>query len=73
MFNYKLTESGVDDNFRMIVPVYFELVDGRHVTLGHIMVQGNNTVQGKVAMKGMKDAPKAALINYNDDVLSSSN
>jgi hypothetical protein len=73
VFNYKLTESGVDDNFRMVVPVYFELADGRHVTLGHIMVQGNNTVQGKVALKGMKDAPKAALINYNDDVLSSSN
>jgi hypothetical protein len=71
IFNYKLIQSGVDDNFRMIVPVYFELADGRHVTLGHIMVKGNNSVEGKVALTGIKDAPKSAVINYQDDVLAS--
>jgi len=71
IFNYKLIQSGVDDNFRMVVPVYFELADGRHVTLGHVMVKGNNTVEGKVALNGLTDPPKAAVINYLDDVLAS--
>jgi hypothetical protein len=71
IFSYKLTQSGVDDNFRMLVPVYFELTDGRMITLGHVLAKGNNTVQGKVALNGLKDAPKRAVINYNDDVLAS--
>jgi hypothetical protein len=71
VFNYSLKQSGVDDNFVMPVPVYFELADGRTITLGRIQVKGNYTAQGKVALKGMKDAPKRALINYNHDVLAS--
>jgi Peptidase family M1 domain len=71
IFNYKLIQSGVDDNFRMVVPVYFELADGRHVTLGHIMVKGNNAIEGKVPLTGIKDVPKSAVINYQDDVLAS--
>jgi hypothetical protein len=71
VFNYSLKQSGVDDNFVMPVPVYFELADGRTVSLGRIQVKGNYTAQGKVALKGMKDPPKRALINYNHDVLAS--
>jgi aminopeptidase N len=71
VFNYSLKQSGVDDNFVMPVPVYFELADGRTVSLGRIQVKGNYTAQGKVALKGVKDPPKRALINYNHDVLAS--
>jgi hypothetical protein len=71
VFNYKLTQSGVDDNFVMPVPVYFELADGRTISLGRIQVKGNYTAEGKVPLKGMKDPPKRALINYNHDVLAS--
>jgi hypothetical protein len=70
VFNYHLTQSGVDDNFVYPVPVYFELGDGRTIQLGRIPIKGNSTAQGKVAMKGMKDPPKRALINYNYDVLA---
>ena len=71
VFVYKLTQSGVDDKFIMVVPVYFELADGRTVFLGRLHPQGNNTVQGKLALKGVKDTPKRAMINYHDDVLAS--
>jgi len=47
------------------------LADGRTVSLGRILVKGNHTAEGKVALKGMKDPPKRALINYNHDVLAS--
>jgi Peptidase family M1 domain len=70
VFNYHLTQSGVDDNFVYPVPVYFELGDGRTIQLGRIPIKGNSTSQGKVAMKGLKDPPKRALINYNFDMLA---
>jgi hypothetical protein len=71
IFTHHLTQSGVDDNFVMPVPVYLELADGHTIELGHIRVKGNNTAEGKVKLKGVKDNPKRALINYNRDVLSS--
>ena len=70
VLGFTLTQSGVDDKFLMVVPVYFELADGRAVHLGRIRVMGNNSMSGKVPLKGMKDVPKRALINYNDDVLA---
>jgi hypothetical protein len=32
---------------------------------------GNKTVEDKVAIKGLKDKPRRALLNYMDDVLAS--
>src|ERR1017187_8525785 len=71
VFGFKVTQSGVDDKFRMIVPVYLELADGRTVNLGRASLTGNNSVAQKVPLKGLKDTPKRALLNYNDDVLAS--
>jgi Peptidase family M1 domain len=71
VFNYKLTQSAVDDNYVMSVPVYIELADGKTIHLGEMHVKGNNTIEGKVALKGVKDTPKRAMINYNHDVLAS--
>jgi aminopeptidase N len=34
VFGLKVTQSGVDDKFRMLVPVYLELADGRIINLG---------------------------------------
>jgi hypothetical protein len=55
----------------MIVPVYLELADGRTISLGRARLVGNTTVDQKVPLKGLKDAPKRALVNYYDDVLAS--
>jgi hypothetical protein len=71
VFSFKLTQSGVDDNFRMVVPLYLELADGRTVNLGHARIVGNSSVEQKVPLKGLKETPKRALVNYNYDVLAS--
>jgi aminopeptidase N len=71
VFAFKLTQSGVDNNFRMVVPLYLELADGRTVNLGHARLTGNTSVEQKVPLRGVKVAPKRALVNYNYDVLAS--
>ena len=70
LFDFKVTQSGVDDSFKMIVPVYVELTDGRTVNLGRARLVGNNSVAQKIPLHGLKDAPKRALLNYNYDVLA---
>jgi len=69
--NFKITQAGVDDKFRMLVPIYLELADGRMVNLGHARLVGNSSVDQKVPLKGLKDPPKRAVLNYNYDVLAS--
>jgi hypothetical protein len=64
-----LTQSGVDASFRMLVPVYVELADGKIVLLGSTRPVGNMTVEQSVPLNGVKDTPRRALINYFQDVL----
>ena len=73
VLSMKLTQSGVDDKFRMLVPVYLELADGHVANLGRITVVGSTSQDIKVPLKGVKDPPRRALVNYYDDVLASAN
>ncbi|HTU34190.1 MAG TPA: M1 family aminopeptidase [Candidatus Acidoferrum sp.] len=70
VFSYKLTQSGVNSNFLMVLPVYLELADGHVIQLGHMRITGDNTIAGKVRLNGVKDAPKRAMIEYRDDILA---
>src|SRR5208283_1539520 len=67
----KVTQSGVDDKFRMLVPIYIEMPDGRTGFLGRARLAGNTSVEQKVPLKGLKTAPKRVLLNHNYDVLAS--
>jgi hypothetical protein len=71
LFGFKVTQSGVDDKFRMVVPIYLELADGRTAFVGRTRLSGNSSVDRKVPLKGLKDPPKRAMVNANDDVLAS--
>src|SRR5690348_16582197 len=71
--NLNVAQSGVDDKFRMVVPVYLELDDGRVAFLGRLRITGNSTGTAKVPLKGLKTKPRRAMVNYNDDVLASPN
>jgi len=73
IFGLKLSQSNVNDNFRMLVPIYLELADGRTVTLGRANLTGNTSFEQKVPIKGLKEKPRRALVNYYDDVLASDN
>ena len=70
VFSMKLTQSGVDDKFKMLVPIYLEMDDGRLFALGRARVTGNSSVEDKVPLAGLKTRPKRALANYYDDVLA---
>jgi peptidase M1-like protein len=71
VFAFKVTQSGVDDRFRMLVPIYLEMPDGRTRFLGRARLAGNTSVEQKVPLRGVKTAPQRALVNYNYDVLAS--
>jgi len=71
VLHFKVTQSDVTDSFRMLVPVYLELADGHTAFLGHVTLIGNNSISGKVALRGVKDMPRRAMLNYYDDVLAS--
>jgi hypothetical protein len=73
IFDFKLAQSNVNDGFRMLVPIYIELADGRTVYLGHVRLVGNTSVDQKVPLRALKETPKKALVNYNDDVLALNN
>jgi hypothetical protein len=73
LFNFKITQSGVDEKFRMAVPIYMEMANGRAVLLGRAKLVGNTSFAGKVRLGVLKDKPKGAVINHFDDVLATSN
>lgn len=73
VMNLKLTQSNVNDNFKMLVPVYLELADGRTVRFGTAPILGNHTVQQQVPLGHVPALPKRAIVNYMYDVLSTEN
>jgi hypothetical protein len=71
VLSINVAQSGVDDKFRMLVPLYLELADGRIAPLGRVALSGNNFQAGKIPLKGIKETPRRAMVNYYDDVLAS--
>jgi hypothetical protein len=71
VLSLNVTQVNVNDKFRMVVPVYLELDDGRIAFLGRVRLVGNSSIAPKVPLKGLKTKPRRALINYYDDVLAS--
>jgi len=67
--NMKITQSGVDDKFTMLVPVYLELSKDHIVRLGAASITGNRSVEQKVPLGGLKEKPRRAVLNYFNDVL----
>ena len=70
VLSMKLTQSGVDERFSMLVPLYFEFADGHVGQLGRVAMVGNTSQEGKIPIKGLKDIPRRAMLNYYDDVLA---
>jgi hypothetical protein len=70
-FSLTLTQSNVNEHFRMLVPIYLEMADGRTLFLGRARLLGNTTLEQKIPLHGLKEKPRRAVVNYLDDVLSS--
>lgn len=67
--NFKITQSEVRADFKMLVPLYLELANGALVKLGSAPITGNNSLEQSVTLP-LKEAPKRALINAQFDVLA---
>ena len=66
----KLTQSGVPDSFKMPVPLYLEMSDGKIMRAGSINITGSRTVEQTAQLPKFPTPVKRALINYYYDVLS---
>ncbi len=71
MMDLHVAQSNVPDNFIMLVPVYVELGNGRVVRLGQMRIRGNSAVDQKdLPLRGLQEVPRAAMVNYYNDVLA---
>ena len=73
LLNLKVTQSNVDDKFRMLVPIYMEMADGNIFFLGRAKMAGDASLDQKVPLKGLKTKPRRLVLNYYDDVLAAPN
>lgn len=64
-----LTQSGVPAEFKMLVPIYLQLADGKVMRLGSATITGSKTIDQTVQLPKMPAAIKKVMINYNYDVL----
>ena len=71
--HYKLTQSGVSPNFKMLVPLYLEFTDGKTLRIGSIHITGSSTKEQTANLPKLPGKVKRVLINYNYDVLSTEN
>ena len=71
VLNVKMNQSNVDEKFRMLIPIYLEMANGNMLFLGRAHLTGNTAFDQKIPLKGLKDTPRRAVINYYDDVLAS--
>ena len=68
VLDLKITQSGVSDGFKMLLPLYVELTDGRVVRLGSARMVGNKTVAQQIPLGQIP--VKRALLNHYYDVLA---
>lgn len=66
----KLTQSGVPETFKMLVPIYLNLANGNVVRIGSFTITGDKTIDQTVQLPKLEAAVKGASINHYYDVLS---
>jgi hypothetical protein len=71
--HFKLTQSGVPETFKMLVPIYIELADGRALRLGEAAIAGSTTAEQTVQIGKPPSPIKRVSIDYMHDVLAIEN
>jgi hypothetical protein len=69
----KLTQSGVSEKFKMLVPIYLEFNDGKVARLGTIPIIGSSTFERTFPLSKLPGTVKKVSINDNYDVLAIDN
>ena len=67
--HFKVTQSGVSNNFLMLVPLYVQMDNGNTIRLGSMKMRGDTTLDQTVKVK-LSSPGKKLLLNFNADVLS---
>jgi hypothetical protein len=68
--HFKLSQTGVSENFTMMVPLYIEYEDKNVVLLGHATMKGTHDLEQTVNLGKLSATPKRIVANYNYDILS---
>ena len=71
--HFKLVQSGVSEKFKMGVPVYFELSDGKIIRAGVATIAGSSTAEKTFPLPKLPSPLKKVFINYFHDVLCTEN
>jgi len=71
--HFKLVQSGVRPNFRMLVPIYLGFADGKVAHLGTVNIAGSTTMERTLPLSKPQSPVKRVFINYYYDVLSTEN
>jgi aminopeptidase N len=71
--SFKLTQSGVPAGFKMTVPIYVELTDGRSLKLGAVAMDGNTSSEHSFQLAKPPAPVKRLSIDLNHDVLAIEN
>jgi hypothetical protein len=71
--HFKLTQSGVSPEFKMMVPIYLEFADGRISKLGAVKMVGATTTERTLQLQKLPGPAKRVSINYYYDVLGIEN
>ena len=69
----KLVQSNVPPTFRMLVPLYLELADGRIIRWISATISGDTTIDQSAPLPKTPSPVKRVLINYNYEVLDIEN
>ncbi len=67
--SFKVTQSNVDSQFKMLVPVYVEFGNGKVGRVGNVTLYGNSSQEAQVPLSMFKEKPKRLVLNYYNDVL----
>jgi hypothetical protein len=70
MLHFKVVQSGVSDQFEMLVPVYLEFENGKVMEIGRGKIAGPGTIEQTIDMGKPAVAPKKVSVNYNFDLLA---
>jgi hypothetical protein len=71
--HFKLVQSGVSADFKMLVPIYIEFADGRITRLGSINITGPSTMERTIPLPKFPAPVKRVSIDHYYDVLSTEN
>ncbi len=68
--HFKLSQTGVSEDFTMMVPIYIEFDNKNVFPLGSATMKGSHDIEQTVNLGKLPSAPKRILANYNYDLLS---